>query len=112
MNINNKNTRSYRQISMATGFQTIILITKKKKKSQVPVSNESPVFHSTDSEVGDGEHILLGQWEAHVEITFQIGQNSRAHYASVPNATVNQRVQTSKRSRQTFQCHSLGLIYC
>lgn len=38
--------------------------------SQVPVSNESPVFHGTNSEIGNGEHVLLWQWEAHVEITF------------------------------------------
>ena len=47
----------------------------KKKYLNVPVSNETPIFHGTGREIRNGDHVLLGQWVLDAEILFVESQN-------------------------------------
>ena len=50
----------------------------------VPVSDEAPVFHGPNSEIGNGEHVQFRQWKTDVEECFKIIEDLGTQVAGVP----------------------------
>ena len=44
----------------------------------LPVGDEAPVLHGAGAEVGDGDHVLLGQWERGVEVILVVRKDLRS----------------------------------
>ena len=42
------------------------------RPSPLPVGDEAPVLHGAGAEVGDGDHVLLGQRVGHVEVVLKV----------------------------------------
>ena len=42
------------------------------------VGDQTPVLHRARTEVGDGNHVLLGQWEGGVEVILVVRQDLRS----------------------------------
>ena len=42
----------------------------------LPVGDEAPVLHGPGAEVGDGDHVLLGQRERRVEVSLVVGEDA------------------------------------
>ena len=41
------------------------------EQGRLPVGDQAPVLHGTGGKVGDGNHVLLGQRELHIEVVLK-----------------------------------------